>query len=271
MRYKRIVLLLIVVVLLCGCGSPEKEGINVNETVDSFDKSLSELWTDFHENMTQDKNPEDDFRNSGFIAELKNYLSGKEAFEISEESLSDKIGITDVSIIEKSCNDWNARLIYVGADLYNKAVTDVSVKNKYVFLQISNGSEYYFKTVCDGDFAYPQDMIFFDYSGRYFAVIMSKYCSAYPEGILIESYTFDENGITPSNLFETYELEGISENAKEAGILFESSYEAGTSFGDIVKISGYADAETNNITLASGENKFTLRFNGEKYVLDRSE
>ena len=127
MRYKMILLLLISAVLFSGCTSSTEDDEETGVTVDSTDESLEGLWTEFHENMPDDRNMEDDFRNSRFISELKNYLSGSEGFEISEQGLRDKTGINDISIIERECGNWKARTIFLGADLYNKAVTDVSV------------------------------------------------------------------------------------------------------------------------------------------------
>jgi hypothetical protein len=271
MRYKMILLLLISAVLFSGCTSSTEDDEETGVTVDSTDESLEGLWTEFHENMPDDRNMEDDFRNSWFISELKNYLSGSEGFEISEQGLRDKTGINDISIIEKECGSWKARTIFLGADLYNKAVTDVSVKNKYVFLQMSNGEENYFKTVYDGDFVYPQDMLLFENNGRCFAVIISKYCAAYPEGVLFAGYTVSEGSIVSADLFDMYELEGVSVSEKDGGVLFESSYEEGTSFGDISRLNVYADNETNGITLVLGEDNIYFGFNGEKYIADRSE
>ena len=92
MRYKMILLLLISAVLFIGCTSSTEDDEETGVTMDSTDESLEGLWTEFHENMPDDRNMEDDFRNSRFISELKNYLSGNEGFEISEQGLRDKTG-----------------------------------------------------------------------------------------------------------------------------------------------------------------------------------
>lgn len=74
-----------------------------------------------------------------------------------------------------------------------------------------------------------------------------------------------------ADLFDMYEIEGVSVSEKDGGVLFESSYEEGTSFGDISRLNVYADNETNGITLVLGEDNIYFGFNGEKYIADRSE
>lgn len=269
--------------MLAGCGSSAQNTVDKAETVDNEDETLSSLWTDFYENMPQDRNVEDDFRNSQFMEELKKYLSDDEAFDITGPELSEICGINDVFIMEKTSGEWKARVIYVGADLYNKSVTDVNVRNKYVFLQMTDGKQRYFTTISDGDFVYPQSLLLFEYEGEPSAVIISKYCAAYPDGILMEAYTIGDSSdssidgghaegssIVMADMFGEYVVEGVSAEKMAAGVLFESSYEAGTSFGDILKLDAYMDEETNDIYLISGENTITFKFYDGKYIIDGS-
>lgn len=267
MKYKIFAVLALCVLLFCGCAESGDEA--PPEDMSASGGSLEELWTDFKENMPQDRNVEDDFRNSDFISELKAVLAERDSFDMTAEELYDMTGINDVSVTEASSGGMLARVIYVGADLYNKAVTDVSVRNKYMFLQMTDGTGYYFKTVNDGDFAFPQDILLLEGGGKYYAVIISKYCAVYPEGVLIQAYTVENGNIVPVGIFGEYGPQGIKTQSRSDGILFETSYEEGSSFGEISRLTVYSEAD-GKITMVSGENTFVMNFDGEKYTSDGS-
>lgn len=278
MRYKTMVIFLLSGLMLFGC-APKDEKANGLETAadgqraderagQASQSSLKDMWAQFYENMPQDRNMEDDLRNSEFISELKKFLSEETSFDIGKEELYGVTGINDVDVLESSCGgDHEARVIYVGADLYNKAVTDVSVRNKYVFLQMTDGEGHYFKTVSDGDFAFPKDLLFFEAGGKYYAVIISEYCSVYPVGVLLQAYTLEDGEIATAGLFGEYACQGIKSREENGGILFETDYEDGASFGDIPRL--LVSSEDEAIILESGSNTLVLRFDGEKYVSEQ--
>ena len=141
MKYKRIVLALTALCFLCGCSAADEKDEETAETAaeTSEHESLSDRWENFRGNMPNDKNMEDDLRDSDYISELKRFMSSDEGFSVKYEELSKATGINDNELIERTNGGWTARVVYFGPDIINMAVTDVSVANKYVFLQMTNG------------------------------------------------------------------------------------------------------------------------------------
>ncbi|HIT72688.1 MAG TPA: hypothetical protein IAD10_03430, partial [Candidatus Fimicola cottocaccae] len=109
--------------------------------------NLYNTWIDFKENINQNKNPENDFKNSEFIKTLKEYFSSRESLEVSIEELCFLINQRGFDYIEKNCTvnnkNYTVRVICYSANLDVQAVTDLPVKNKWVFVQIWNDE--YFK------------------------------------------------------------------------------------------------------------------------------
>ena len=108
-------------------------------------------------------------------------MSSDEGFSVKYEELSKATGINDNELIERTNGGWTARVIYFGPDIINMAVTYASVANKYVFLQMTNGVEKYFMTVCDGGYEFPVDLLLFNDNGLPTAVVVSRYATSYPE------------------------------------------------------------------------------------------
>ena len=75
----RLVLFLIISAVLCGCSQADNISSGTNTEEEAADNSLEGLWLDFKQNMPQDRNAEEDFKSSDFIAEFKKYLNKKES------------------------------------------------------------------------------------------------------------------------------------------------------------------------------------------------
>lgn len=120
---------------------------NINKKTKDYILNLYNTWIDFKENINQNKNPENDFKNSEFIKTLKEYFSSRESLEVSIEELCFLINQRGFDYIEKNCTvnnkNYTVRVICYSANLDVQAVTDLPVKNKWVFVQIWNDE--YFK------------------------------------------------------------------------------------------------------------------------------
>ena len=273
MKYKRIVLALTALCFLCGCSAADEKDEETAETAaeTSEPESLSDRWENFRGNMPNDKNMEDDLRDSDYISELKRFMSSDEGFSVKYEELSKATGINDNELIERTNGGWTARVIYFGPDIINMAVTDASVANKYVFLQMTNGVEKYFMTACDGGYEFPVDLLLFNDNGLPTAVVVSRYATSYPEGAILEAYTIVNGEIETTEIFGEYSPEGIKTEKFGGGVLFESGYEDGTAVGDIQRLGVSVDQNSGDIILSHGENTFIFSFDGEKYIMNRSE
>ena len=120
---------------------------NINKKTKDYILNLYNTWIDFKENINQNKNPENDFKNSEFIKTVKEYFSSRESLEVSIEELCFLINQRGFDYIEKNCTvnnkNYTVRVICYSANLDVQAVTDLPVKNKWVFVQIWNDE--YFK------------------------------------------------------------------------------------------------------------------------------
>ncbi len=134
---------------------------NINEKTKDYILNLYNTWIDFKENINQNKNPENDFKNSEFIKTLKEYFSSRESLEVSIEELCFLINQRGFDYIEKNCTvnnkNYTVRVICYSANLDVKAVTDLPVKNKWVFVQIWNDEYFKGYTVLEGGYKFLND------------------------------------------------------------------------------------------------------------------
>lgn len=134
---------------------------NISEKSKDYILNLYNTWIDFKENVNQNKNPENDFKNSEFIKTLKEYFSNRESLEVSIEELCFLINQRGFDYIEKTCTvnnkNYTVRVICYSANLDVKAVTDLPVKNKWVFVQIWNNEYFKGYTVLEGGYKFLND------------------------------------------------------------------------------------------------------------------
>lgn len=134
---------------------------NINKKTKDYILNLYNTWIDFKENINQNKNPENDFKNSEFIKTLKEYFSSRESLEVSIEELCFLINQRGFDYIEKNCTvnnkNYTVRVICYSANLDVQAVTDLPVKNKWVFVQIWNDEYFKGYTVLEGGYKFLND------------------------------------------------------------------------------------------------------------------
>lgn len=268
MRIK-LALLLMLSAVLCGCGQVNNTSLEIHTEAKSNGNSLEGLWMDFKENMPQDRNAEDDFRNSDFTGELKKYLDTKDSVKLSEQELKDMLGQTDIHLFDGSAGGYSIRLICYNADLYNKAVTDAPVKNKYTFLQIYSDNEFYFKTLYDGDYYYTSDFIVFESDNDIFITAVSEYCMQFPNLIEIKTWKFSNGSIAEANVFDSYNSEGWSIEGGPSSIRLGRLYRQGASFAEISGVSYIVDRNKNEVKFISGDETLRLSFDGKRYTLNK--
>ena len=265
----RLVLFLIISAVLCGCSQADDITSGTNTEAKAADNSLEGLWLDFKKNMPQDRNAEEDFKSSDFITEFKKYLSTKDSTKLSEQEIKDMLGQTDIRFLSGDVGGYSIRLICYNADLYNKAVTDAPVKNKYTFLQVYNDDEFYFKTLYDGDYYYTADFILFESGNDIFITAVSEYCMQFPNLIEIKTWKLSNGSILEADIFDSYNLEGWSIEGGTSSIRLGRLYRQGASFAEIPGVSYIADRDKNEVKFISGDESFTLAFDGKIYTLNK--
>lgn len=251
---------------LSGCGQKE----NIEEPLEKENifvpaSGLEQLWLDFKENMPEDRNVEEDFKNSEFMAEFSNFLNTRDSVEYSEIEMENEIGQGDLDFYETESGGWNIRVIGYNADLQNKAVTDVRVKNKYVFLQCWNETEFFCKDIFYCDYYYPMAVETAVKENSVLITVISDFSMLHPNPVNLSVWEADGTGINEYNAFETYENEGWKFTYESNMLNIEKLYDEGASFAEINGVSFIA--EDGNITILSGDDRFDLEFNGEKYII----
>lgn len=131
MRTKIIILAAVSAVMFLGCSKTEKNSEETYKEENISDKTdLNNLWFDFKSDMPEDRNVEEDFKNSEFMTEFDKFLHTRDSVDYSETEMENLIGQGDLDFFEASEGGWNVRIIGYNADLQNKAVTDSRVRNK---------------------------------------------------------------------------------------------------------------------------------------------
>lgn len=261
MKIKRTAILFLCVTICTACAKKTEIKYEMSgETVN--DGSLKGLWTDFIENMPDDRNAEEDFRESEFMSELKGFLADEKSMELSADELKELTGIEDIMLLEAENDGRYARIVYLGADLYNSSVYEVTVRNKYVFMQYMDTCGYAFKTIYDGDFFYPMDFKLID--GR--AIILSSYGAYYPSPAAIGVWRTENGKIDDADAFEEYSADGWVFTKGGQTIRIVKEYPDGLNYGEIDKTICSLD-DDGSAELSAGDDRLTLKFDGYKYIL----
>ncbi len=254
----RIMVFTLCLCLCTACGrSAETEREMEAET------GLSGLWTDFKTNMPKDRNVEDNFRESDFIAGFKAALSDADSMDLSEDELKELSGINGIMILESKTEEGEIRLVYLVADLYNSSVYEVVVKNKYVFMQYRDKDGFAFETLYDGDLYYPLDIK----TPEGFAVVISSYGAYYPSPAAIGVWQVGDGEIEDADAFGEYSADGWEFTRDGQTLRIEKEYADGLSYEELQKNVCVLN-DDGSVELVSGDEGLALEFDGNKYVLE---
>lgn len=295
-----IVTILFSIISLCGCNSaPKREVVTVevntleSEAIDSLYINypnlsnnvkeeiinLNSLWNDFKFQMSPDKYPIEDFKNSEFLLKLKEFLAKRESLDISATELGRLISQNDISSLDKTYRvdgkEYHFNVIGYNADLYVPIMTDIPMDSKWIFIRCWNEDEFYFTTLSEENYYYFEDFMIVESEGNINVVVSAQDVSKCPYAERVMSFRLDDKGFTQSELFP-------KENKSDGKWFIDSS-------GDYLTV-GNENNESSNVHSAvncefnqeksciifSKENVeeektvLSLWFNGEKFQFENN-
>lgn len=251
----KIYALMFCALMLTACGTTEKNA------------ELSDRWQEYKENMPEDKNAEDDFRQSEYMEEVKAFLSDSESMTLDEAQLKEKLGADDLRVLEKTVGEATLRLICVDFDIFNNAVIEVQIKNKYTFMQYSDGTSFYFSIIDNGSYLYPEAVNVFERNGGLCAVIVSENTEYHSAPVNVRAWEI-KDGIAEANIFADFNAEGWNIESSGGSIYVGIKQTDGAAFEDIKRTFCDIDEENNKLVFTAGDESFTLTYDGSEYIYD---
>lgn len=268
MRTKIIILAAVSAVMFLGCSKTEKNSEETYKEENISDKTdLNNLWFDFKSDMPEDRNVEEDFKNSEFMTEFDKFLHTRDSVDYSETEMENLIGQGDLDFFEASEGGWNVRIIGYNADLQNKAVTDSRVRNKYVFLQCWNEANFFCEDIFYYDCYYPMAAYTEQNENGVIITVVSEYAMVHPNPMNLSTWNVNEKGIKQYEAFSEYKQDGWNFTQHENMLDIEKLYDEGSTFGEINGVSFFI--ENGEIIFLSGDEKITFVFDGGKYIIKK--
>ena len=224
MRNFKIFFLFIFTIFLFGCSADEAENVETHENMEyngieeklqnypKLDSSIKEdvrqmyyLWCDFNENISQNKDPSEDFINSGFINKLKEFFSLKESLSIEPDDLGRILSQNDLFHIDRETyingKKINVRAICYTADIFVQAVTDKPIKSKWIFIQYWTDKDFNCYVLSDGDYYYLDDIKLYEHNGKLNALVCTETTGEIPRSKNIWSLKFEDGKIQKGDAF----------------------------------------------------------------------
>lgn len=268
MRTKIIILAAVSAVMFLGCSKTEKNSEETYKEENISDKTdLNNLWFDFKSDMPEDRNVEEDFKNSEFMTEFDKFLHTRDSVDYSETEMENLIGQGDLDFFDASEGGWNVRIIGYNADLQNKAVTDSRVRNKYVFLQCWNETNFFCEDIFYYDYYYPMAVYTEQNENGVIITVVSEYAMVHPNPMNLSTWNVNEKGIKQYEAFSEYKQDGWNFTQHENMLDIEKLYDEGSTFGEINGVSFFI--ENGEIIFLSGDEKITFVFDGGKYIIKK--
>lgn len=221
--------------LLVGCSTIEKSNQNYlvtqnktienTNTIDSFENysnlnknlkikiiELRQQWSKFYTQLTNDKDPTEDFHNSDYMKSLKFLLSQRESLAVSKDKLGQLLEQNDIISLDKklavSGKEYNIRIISYNVNFYVDALANISdVKNKWIFAQCWNDQEFYFTTLSDGDIHSFNDFTAYNNNDSITILLTGFTNLYYPNAPFVWAFQLNTDGFHESNLFDNMESE----------------------------------------------------------------
>ena len=268
MRTKIIILAAVSAVMFLGCSKTEKNSEETYKEENISDKTdLNKLWFDFKSDMPEDRNVEEDFKNSEFMTEFDKFLHTRDSVDYSETEMENLIGQGDLDFFDASEGGWNVRIIGYNADLQNKAVTDSRVRNKYVFLQCWNETNFFYEDIFYYDCYYPMAVYTEQNENGVIITVVSEYAMVHPNPMNLSTWNVNEKGIKQYEAFSEYKQDRWNFTQHENMLDIEKLYDEGSTFGEINGVSFFI--ENGEIIFLSGDEKITFVFDGGKYIIKK--
>lgn len=177
---------------------------------ESLKKSISELgmlWMKFNNEKLDYIDPAEDFRNSEYLKQLKEFLAKRESLKVSKYILPILLEQHGMESIDKTVRigekEYSIRMIGYTVDYYVKVTTDiVDIKNKWIFVQCWNDDEFYFTTLSDGDVHSVVDFIPLEINHSLCIVLKGEDYIAYPHPPFLWAWSLKEDRFYPCDLFQ---------------------------------------------------------------------
>lgn len=168
-------------------------------------RELYGLWGEFYSVIRHDVDPSEDFHNSKYLAELKNFLSKKESLAASNELrwILEQGGFKsmDKQIILSNGKDYNIRLIIYIVDYYTPMISHTLVPNKLAFIQCWNDDNFYFTMLSESDVHTVLDFYPMEIDGELHIILLGKTFPFYLHTPFLWAWRLDAEGFKQSEVF----------------------------------------------------------------------
>ncbi len=167
--------------------------------------ALREERSLFQNQLSQNKNPLQDFMESDFLKDLESFFGSRESLKINPVELESILGQDSLwyrdSEIAAGGRMYKLRVIGYAVDFYVQALTDRAMSNKWVWVQCYDDESFYFSALSEGNNFYLEDCITLEWNGNPAVILMGKEMSSIPYTVDLKAFCMKGDSFQRAELF----------------------------------------------------------------------